>query len=650
MKFLSPHILSFGKKLFWSVISLFIAFVLCFLTFQYRREKAYKIELLNTQLQNYNDRLYDFLCTTCFDTMEPNADSTLTSLGDSLKKCTFSTQPDDRTYLLNLKQLETYVRAHTLDDLRVTLITPDGTVVYDNLKDDPSHFKNHHDRQEIQEALQNGSGYSIQRFSESLGTEFFYSAKYYPQVPCLIRTALPYNVSLMQHLKADSHFIWFTCLISFVLIFILYRFTHKLGMSITQLQQFALKADRNEPIDTRIQDAFPKNELGEISQHIIQIYRRLHRVKEDLYIEREKLITHLQISHEGLGVFTHDKHEILVNNNFTQYINLLSDKHLSSTEEIFTVPELAPITRFIDESQQERARHWKGWEKSLKSTTNLEKEKYKEKRMSLTIEKNGRIFSLECILFQDDSFEISINDITQEEERAKLKKQLTQNIAHELKTPVSSIQGYLETIVSNPSLPRERINTFLERSYAQSNRLTHLLRDISVLTRMEEAPQLIDTEMLNLSQLVRNLLNEVALELEQKQITCINLLPDQLILEGNASLIYSIFRNLTDNAIAYAGTGVTLTLRCYREDEQFFYFSFSDNGVGVPAEHLNRLFERFYRVDKGRSRKLGGTGLGLAIVKNAVLLHGGSIYAKSTPGGGLEFLFTLSKQTGPAER
>lgn len=96
--------------------------------------------------------------------------------------------------------------------------------------------------------------------------------------------------------------------------------------------------------------------------------------------------------------------------------------------------------------------------------------------MSLNIDKNGRIFAVECIIFQDDSFEISINDITQEKEQALLKKQLTQNIAHELKTPVSSIQGYLETIVNNPTLPREKINAFLERSYAQSNRLAHLLR------------------------------------------------------------------------------------------------------------------------------------------------------------------------------
>lgn len=587
----SNHVLSFSKKLFLSVISLFTAFATCFMAFQYHREKEYKIELLNTQLQDYNDRLKDFL---------------------------------DEQGKADIRQLDNYVHDHTMDDLRVTVILPDGTVVYDNLRKDTRHFENHHNRQEIKEAMDHGSGYSINRQSESVGGEFFYSAKYYPKPGYIIRSALPYNVSLMKHLKADSHYAWFTLTVSIMLIIIFYRFTYKLGMSITRLQQFAMKADRNEPIDTGMQDTFPKNELGEISQHIIQIYKRLHQAKEDLYIEREKLITHLQISHEGLGVFNHRKEEILVNNLFTQYTNLISDKNLSSTEELFSIPELQPVSRFIIQNRKH----------------NFGKE---EKRMSLNIEKNGRAFAIECVIFQDDSFEISINDITQEQEQALLKKQLTQNIAHELKTPVSSIQGYLETIVNNPSLSREQINSFLEKSYAQSNRLAHLLRDISVLTRMEEAPRMMETETVNLGHMVRNILNEVALEMEEKQITAHNMLPDVVAVQGNSSLLYSIFRNLTDNAIAYAGIGISITIRCFREDEQFYYFSFADTGVGVSPEHLSRLFERFYRVDKGRSRKLGGTGLGLAIVKNAILLHGGSIFAKNATGSGLEFIFTLKK-------
>ncbi len=587
----SYRILPFSQRLFLSVIFLFLGYAVCFMLFQYNREKAYKIELLNTQLQNYNNQLCDFLA----DHHGVNSDS-----------------------------MQSYVTTHMMPNLRVTLIEPSGKVVYDNTNANRKSFANHSSRKEVQDALMYGSGYSISRQSESIqGEEYFYSARYYPPYRIIIRSALPYNLSLTEHLQADSGYLWFALIICLVLIFIFYRFTRKLGKSITKLQQFAMKADRNEPIDMDILQTFPKNELGEISQHIIKIYKRLHRAKEALYIEREKLISHLQTSHEGLGVFTKERQEILVNNLFTQYINNISDRNLRSTNEIFDIPELQPIIEFLNRN--------KG---------NFSKE---EKRYAMHLNKNARSFTVECIIFQDMSFEISINDITQEEEQARLKRQLTQNIAHELKTPVSSIQGYLETIISNPNIPQENVRVFLERSYAQSNRLTFLLRDISVLTRMDEAPELVEKEQVNLSKIVENILNEVALGLEEKHITVVNKLPSEVILTGSSSLLYSIFRNLTDNAIAYAGNDIQITINCFREDEKFYYFSFSDTGVGVPEEHLNRLFERFYRVDKGRSRKLGGTGLGLAIVKNAVLFHGGTIFAKNMPKGGLEFVFTLKK-------
>ncbi len=585
------HVLSFSQRLFISVIVLFIAFVICFMAFQYRREKHYKVELLNTQLQYYNDQLSDFLL-----------------LQDSI----------------HVALLDKYVQSHHLHELRVTLIDLNGNVLFDNRSKDTGIFSNHLDRKEIKQALEQGSGYSINRLSESIGNEFFYSARYYPEQKIIIRSALPYNVSLTQSLNTDPHYIWFALIISGIMIGMLYSFTQKLGMSITHLQQFAMKADRNEPINPNIQKSFPRNELGEISTHIIQIYNRLHLTKEALYIEREKLVAHLQISHEGLGVFTHRKEEILVNLLFKQYVNFISDKNVGQMQDIFSIPELKSITSFIAENQGKNDKE--------------------VKRKSLNIEKDGRIFGIECIIFQDDSFEISINDITQETEQARLKKQLTQNIAHELKTPVSSIQGYLETIVNNPDMPDEKMKSFLERSYAQSNRLTHLLSDISLLTRMEEAPNMSAKETVNLTKLVQSILHEVNLELEEKRIKARNLLPEELYIQGNPSLLYSIFRNLTDNAIAYAGTDIQINIRCFRQGEKFYYFSFSDTGVGVSPEHLGRLFERFYRVDKGRSRKLGGTGLGLAIVKNAVLLHGGSIFAKNNPDGGLEFIFTLSKE------
>ena len=583
------HFLTFSRKLFLSVIVLFITFAACFITYQYKREKEYKIELLHTQLQDYNARLHEKI-------------DTLTHAKE---------------------QLKAFISKHAMPDLRVTIIDLKGKVLFDSYQPNYKELENHLSRKEVSKALQSGNGFDVRRTSETTGLPYFYSATAFDNY--IVRSALPYNVSLINNLAADSHYIWFTLMVTMILILLFYKFTNKLGTSISQLREFAMRADRNEPIEMEMQYIFPHNELGEISQHIIQIYKRLHETKEALYIEREKLIAHLQTSHEGLGVFNKDKKEILVNNLFTQYSNLISDSNLQTAEEVFAIIELKPITGFINQMQKRPVGN-------------------KEKRKAITLNKNGKTFLVECIIFQDLSFEISINDVTQEEEQKRLKRQLTQNIAHELKTPVSSIQGYLETIVNNPDLAREKMNVFLERCYAQSNRLSRLLRDISVLTRMDEVVNMVDMERVDLSALIDNIINEVSLELEEKQIKVENLVRPHMQLRGNYSLLYSIFRNLMGNAIAYGGNNINIRINCFREDENFYYFSFADSGGGVSPEHLNRLFERFYRVDTGRSRKLGGTGLGLAIVKNAVIIHGGSISAKNNNGGGLEFVFTLAKE------
>lgn len=588
----SGHVLSFSHKLFLSVISLFLVFAGCFIAYQYQREKEYKIELLDTQLQDYNERLALEL------QMAP----------DSIKKFI----------------MHHYASQYRDRQLRVTVIAHNGDVIYDSYRNGKSRPDNHLSRPEIQKALKHGRGYDLRRTSETTGVNYFYSATDCSQY--IIRSALPYNVNLANHLAADPHYLWFTGITTLLLLFIFRNLTSRLGKAIGHLRQFASRADRNEPIEMDIQSAFPHNELGEISQHIIQIYKRLRETKEALYIEREKLITHLQTSREGLGVFTREKKEILVNDLFLQYANLLSDTNLHTTEQIFSIPELNPIRLFIDSAQERHA---------------VDTE---EMRTTLNLHKNGRTFLIKCNVFQDFSFEISINDITQEEEQMILKRQLTQNIAHELKTPVSSIQGYLETIVNTPGISPEKQEMFLDRCYAQSNRLSHLLRDISLLTRMDEAAGMMDMERTDISQLVKNIFNEVTLQLEERKMSIDNRLRPDIVLQGNYSLLYSIFRNLTDNAIAYAGPHTTITIDCFREDERFFYFNFADNGTGVPPEHLNRLFERFYRVDKGRSRKMGGTGLGLAIVKNAVLIHNGTISAKNAAGGGLSFIFTLAKR------
>ncbi|MBR3652711.1 MAG: hypothetical protein IKN60_02015 [Bacteroidales bacterium] len=236
---------------------------------------------------------------------------------------------------------------------------------------------------------------------------------------------------------------------------------------------------------------------------------------------------------------------------------------------------------------------------------------------------------------------------TSQAENALMRRQLTQNISHELKTPVSGIQGYLETVLQNPDLPEEKRRLFLERSLAQTQRLSALLRDLSVLNRMDDADaaSLYPFRLVDVAETLDLLSRETAPAFAARRMKLRFQVPEMIDLNGNETLIYSIFRNLLDNALAYAGEGATVTLSA-RRDGPFWHFTYTDDGPGVPQEHLPRLFERFYRIDTGRSRATGGTGLGLSIVKNAILLHGGTITATSPAGpagSGLRFDFTLHR-------
>lgn len=236
-----------------------------------------------------------------------------------------------------------------------------------------------------------------------------------------------------------------------------------------------------------------------------------------------------------------------------------------------------------------------------------------------------------------------------EEEKTRLKRQLTQNAAHELKTPAASIHGYLESILDNPNMPEKQKQHFLERCYAQSDRMKKLLMDMSALTKLDSMDSAVvsndkELQTVDVKQVIANAIDDTMLQLNDKGIEVHLLLPEKIEIKGDQSLIYSIFRNLVDNVIAYASGATKLDIECRKttaNNKTWYDFTVSDNGVGVGNEHLDRLFERFYRVDKGRSRKLGGTGLGLAIVKNAVAVCGGTVAARHTLGGGLTISFTL---------
>ena len=233
----------------------------------------------------------------------------------------------------------------------------------------------------------------------------------------------------------------------------------------------------------------------------------------------------------------------------------------------------------------------------------------------------------------------------EEQEKLRIKRQLTNNINHELKTPVAAIQGYLETMTTSKDITNEERDAFIAKSYAHCQRLTQLLTDVSTITRMEDGSSRIEREKVDLSTIVSEIASEVALLPDDKRMRMNIDLPTPMPVYGNYTLLMSIIKNLTDNAIAYSG-GRDIYVKCLGENEGMYTISFADNGIGIENDHIEYIFERFYRIDKGRSRKLGGTGLGLSIVKNGVIFHGGNIEVKNRKVGGLEFTFTLPKAKG----
>ena len=471
--------LSYHIKLFLLLLLSSWILVGCFVAYQYRREKEYKIQKLNGELQLINKMI-------------------LSRLG------------------AGMAPLEMDSVQLPLAGMRISIFDLEGKITYDNTLDTlPS--ESHLHRPEIERALVNGSGFTVRRVSATTHHPYFYSATRSGEV--IVRSAVPYSVSLLQILQADRGFLWLMFGITLLISLTAYLATRRIGRTITRLNTFAERAEKGESIHGI--GNFPHDELGSISRHIIRLYARLQRTMG----ERDR--------------------------------------------------------------EHQRA-------------------------------------------------------LKEEQEKIRIKRQLTNNISHELKTPVATIRLSLETLIDHPDIPADKREHFLRQCYNETDRLTNLLNDVSTITRMEDGGELINKEQLDLAVIIRDAVEVSQAALLRTGISIKNSISESLPIMGNANALTSIFRNLIDNAIAYSG-GTQITIRLESIDSERYVISVSDNGIGIPHDHLERVFERFYRIDVGRSRRLGGTGLGLSIVRNAVHLHGGIINATNVPGGGLKITFTLAR-------
>lgn len=329
-----------------------------------------------------------------------------------------------------------------------------------------------------------------------------------------------------------------------------------------------------------------------------------------------------------MAIFNEGKEGLYANTLYVKYVNLIRDQAVLSAEGTCDYPEFAALMDFRTEQLQQ-------------FSSEQNRDSGVSKKVVILV--GSTWIEAKMLTFSDNSSEIVLSDVYQMVEERKLKREMSSNIAHELRTPVASILGYVETMMRNPDLDAERRMHFFDKAHQQVMRLNELITEVTDITLSEEAPDKRTFRKFDLTVLFDSVVAEFQPKLTKLRVEVENDLDKPLMISAIDSLIAAVLRNLIANSTRYAGEGFSIVFRKLSEDKHSYLLSYYDTGKGVPQEALPRIFERFYRVDDGRARQNGGSGLGLAIVKNAIAAHGSQVYARIPQGGGLEILFSLSK-------
>ena len=483
---------------------------------------------------------------------------------------------------------------------RITLLDAEGTVLYDSLEDE-SKMKNHSDRPEFADAVKNGSGEKI-RYSDTLSEQTFYYA---------VRLRDGRVLRLAQSIDSVLGFLGSSITLIGILVFVII-----LAAFFVIWKQTAKWI---EPINT-LDLEHPLRHVA--YEELRPLLCRVHEQKKQISCQMQEL----KERHEEYLAITENMQDGLIITNQKQVLSInQAAKRLFQVHASDCIQK--PISRVSRNPQLKKA-----LDQALHG-------KHDER----IVEIHGRSYQLLAnpVSVSDGSYGavILIWDITEKSESEQMRREFSANVSHELKTPLMSISGYAE-LIEHGMVRQEDISEFAGRIHQEAQRLTALVNDFIQLSRLEEERQELPVAKVNLYEITREISERLEERAKAKNIQ-ISIEGEKAEINGVHQILYEMFYNLVDNGIKYNRENGRVDIRIFSTDQKIFW-QVQDNGIGIEKEHLDRIYERFYRVDKSHSRQTGGTGLGLSIAKHGAAVHKAILHTESAPGEGtkitVEFL------------
>lgn len=503
-----------------------------------------------------------------------------------------------------------------LSQTRVSLIKPDGTVVFDTERE-PGQLESHRYRPEIDQALKGEKAWTI-RQSDTLSKKLVYVAvplEKDGQIIGVCRVSRYFDLAFMKYQGLRNILVFYVLSLILLGITLSYLF---LRMNMKPLEELTILLDK----------------AGSGEEVVVR--HTLHRILEPLASSVEKITNELK-KMSGLRAEAKEVLNGLITATEEGWLILDENEKILLVNPAFKkmFPQIEAGGEFFWETLRCPA-----------LIRNLEEARQKGEKYTAELEIGGRIYACRAIwLSGPKRFLVNFRDITEVKDLADRKKEFVANLVHELKTPLTAITGFIETLEEEQL--NEEAKRYLEIIRRNSERLVRLVDDLSRLSELEEKGLPLEKEEINLAEVVNEIIGNYEKKAREKGLYL------TLEKEGNPVLLADRFQmeqlvlNLVDNAVRYTEKGgVSVKLK---EKNDGVLLEVSDTGLGIPEEHIPRIFERFYVVDKSRSRKTGGTGLGLAIVKHIVLLHEGKIEVKSAPGIGSTFTVWLPKRANSVD-